>query len=115
LLTGSKGRAFVEAKSATMLASDGEVAFPDSVTERGTKHLLELERLVQEGERAVLLFCVNRDDARFVRAAHEIDPVYAKTLERVVQSGVEVIAYTGEISTAGYRLERPVPFQFHSS
>lgn len=109
LLTGSKGRAFVEVKSATMLASAGDVAFPDSVTERGTKHLLELERIAQEGDRAVLIFCVNRDDAQSVRAAHEIDSVYARTLERVMKHGVEAVAYTGKISTAGYSLERAVP------
>ncbi|MCK5648674.1 MAG: DNA/RNA nuclease SfsA, partial [Gammaproteobacteria bacterium] len=59
----------------------------------GTKHLRELEFMVQQGHRAVILFCVQRDDIHTVRAAQEIDPLYAETLVRVQKNGVEVLAY----------------------
>ena len=39
---------------------DGALAFPDSVTMRGRKHLRELARRVAAGDRAVLLFLANR-------------------------------------------------------
>ena len=92
-----------------MTIGEGRIAFPDSVTTRGTKHLLELERLAAAGERAVLLFCVNRDDARTVEAASEIDPVYAETLRRVHRRGVEVMAYGARVESDGVFLGASVP------
>lgn len=109
LLTGETGKAYVEVKNVTMGYGDGTVAFPDSVTERGTKHLLELAEVVKQGHRAVLFFCVSRTDAKLVRAAREIDPIYADTLSRVAKEGVEVLAYTGPIEESGFKLETRVP------
>lgn len=109
LLTGSPGRAYVEVKSATLTLGEGRAAFPDSVTTRGTKHLEELSEICRAGDRAVLLFAVNRTDARSVEAATLIDPVYSRALFEAHQAGVEVIAYSGEITRAGYSLSRKVP------
>ncbi len=111
LLTGSPGKAYVEVKNVTLGYGDGTVAFPDSVTERGTKHLLELAEVAREGHRAVLLFCVSRTDAKSVRAASEIDPTYAETLSRVAKEGVEVLAYNGPIAKTGFSLSSRVPVE----
>lgn len=109
LLSGRPGRAYVEVKNATMGLGAGRCAFPDSVTARGTKHLQELARVAESGDRAVLLFCVARSDAVSVEAAADIDPVYAETLREVKKSGVEVLAYSGAIEKAGFTLSRSVP------
>jgi sugar fermentation stimulation protein A len=111
LLTGALGKAYVEVKNVTMGYGNGVVAFPDSVTERGTRHLLELAEVAKQGHRAVLLFCVSRTDAKLVRAAGEIDPTYAQTLSRVAKEGVEVIAYTGPIAPTGFSLSTRVPVE----
>ncbi len=62
---------YLEVKSVTMRHGPRVSAFPDSVTARGTRHLEELMAMVRAGHRAVLLFCVNRSDARCVRPADE--------------------------------------------
>lgn len=111
LLTGRPGKAYVEVKNVTLGYGDGVVAFPDSVTDRGTKHLLELAEVAKQGHRAVLLFCVSRTDAKLVRAAAEIDPVYASTLSRVAKEGVEVLAYTGPVAPTGFSLSTRVPVE----
>ena len=67
--------------------------FPDAVTARGLKHLLELERMVASGHRAVLFFLVNRPDADSMSIAKDIDPQYSNALTEVTKSGVEVLAY----------------------
>ncbi len=82
---------FVEVKNTTWPSSDGGIGFPDSVTERGLKHLRELRRVVREGHRAVMFYLVNREDGTFFRPAYEKDPVYGKALERAVKAGVEII------------------------
>ena len=109
LLAGEKGSAYVEVKNVTLGESGGRALFPDSVTTRGTKHLLELLEVVKAGHRGVLLFCVSRTDAVSVAAASEIDAVYAKTLAEVSAGGVEVLAYGGDITEAGFSLSRSVP------
>ncbi|MNE87177.1 Sugar fermentation stimulation protein A [compost metagenome] len=68
-------------------------AFPDAVTQRGSKHLRELAALAREGVRAVQLYCVNLSGIDAVRPAEEIDPAYAAALREAVAVGVEVLAY----------------------
>lgn len=90
---------YVEVKNVTAReGEDGYAIFPDAVTARGTKHLFELIRMVQAGHRAVIFFCIQRNDANQFRAAHEIDPKYAQTLVYAVENGVEALAYSVEIS-----------------
>lgn len=115
VLTGSQGRAFVEVKNVTLSLGAGRAAFPDSVTARGTKHLRELARVRAAGDRAVLLFCVSRSDALSVEPARHIDPVYAKALSEVIEQGVEVLAYGGELTRSGFELGRAVPFVIPST
>ncbi len=94
LLTQSDGqKCYLEVKNVTACYEPGVAAFPDAVTARGSKHLRELEWMVQQGHRGIIFFCVQREDVLFVRAAQEIDPLYARTLKEVLQKGVEVLAY----------------------
>ncbi|MFC7368294.1 MULTISPECIES: DNA/RNA nuclease SfsA [Vreelandella] len=88
-----KGAAYIEVKQATLKEADGRGYFPDSVSARGTKHLQALTALAQQGERAVLLFCVAHEGIDDVAPAAHIDPVYAAALAEAVTAGVEVLAY----------------------
>jgi sugar fermentation stimulation protein A len=81
---------FVEVKNTTLLIGEA-VRFPDAVTTRGRKHLELLALAVARGTRGIILFAVNRPEGRWFEPAAEIDPQYARTLERVVDAGVEVI------------------------
>ncbi len=100
---------YVEVKSVTLAMGEGLGLFPDSVTSRGTKHLRELTAIVENGGRAVLLFCVQHTGIDRVAAAEEIDPVYAEALRQAVKAGVEVIAMGADISTESISLERVLP------
>jgi sugar fermentation stimulation protein A len=109
LLTRAAALCFVEVKSATLKLGGGRVAFPDAVTERGTKHLRELVRQVGRGHRAVLLFSVNRTDARSLEPARHIDPEYTATLGWAIERGVEVLAYRARISPERVELGTRIP------
>ncbi len=94
LLTRADGQqCYIEVKNVTASFEPGVAAFPDAVTARGSKHLRELEWAVQQGHRALIFFCVQREDCQTVRVADEIDPLYARTLQEVMAKGVEVLAY----------------------
>ena len=64
---------YVEIKNVTAKDKQGYALFPDAVTTRGQKHLRELIKVVEAGQRAVLLFCVQRADVDAFRPADEID------------------------------------------
>jgi sugar fermentation stimulation protein A len=109
LLTRGSQRCFVEVKSATLSLGGGRIAFPDSVSLRGAKHLRELAKQVARGHRAVLLFAANRTDAKSVEPADGIDAEYGRTLRWAVAAGVEVLAYRAAISVKRIELKTPIP------
>ncbi|MDN3518454.1 DNA/RNA nuclease SfsA [Aquisalimonas lutea] len=97
---------YVEVKNVTAAVDQGIALFPDAVSARGTRHLEHLRRLVGEGQRAALVFCVQRDDAREVRPADDIDPVYGQALRAAMASGVEVHALGARVGEREIALER---------
>jgi len=101
---------YVEVKNTTWPGPDGALAFPDSVTERGRKHLRELARRVAAGDRAILLFLANRPFGNRVRACHERDPAYARALTWAKRQGVEILCYRTAIDPPRVTLAECVPF-----
>jgi sugar fermentation stimulation protein A len=99
---------YVEVKNVT-LVEDNIAWFPDAVTVRGTKHLRELMKMVEQGHRAVIFYCVQRHDVVEFRPAKTIDPIYSETLLRAVQAGVEAMAYIAEVSTEEIKLTQAIP------
>jgi len=100
-------RCWVEVKNVT-LVRDGVALFPDAPTVRGRKHLVELTARVRAGDRAAMLFVVQRSDADILSAAVEIDPAYAAGLRQAAAAGVETLAYRAEVSPTGIRLATPL-------
>ncbi len=97
---------YLEVKNCT-LVEEGAALFPDAVTSRGTKHLQELAELVtQEGVRAMILYCVQRQDGTFFAPADHIDPLYGETLRKVVAQGVEVVAYQATVQPAEVMIKK---------
>ncbi|ODS24813.1 sugar fermentation stimulation protein SfsA [Candidatus Endobugula sertula] len=88
---------YVEVKNVTLGMESGLGLFPDSVSQRGSKHLRELMSIVQQGYRAVLLFCVQHTGICLVSPADNIDAVYGQTLRQALSVGVEVLAYGAQI------------------
>ena len=111
---GPRPTCFVEIKSVTLRRGVGAtqpVEFPDSVTDRGLKHLHELMAVAQAGQRSVMLFVAQRGDAPSFRVAADIDPRYAQALQQAVVAGVEVLCYSCDVSRAGVRLSAPVTIE----
>lgn len=84
---------YIEIKNTTLVEeSDGRrlALFPDAVTERGQKHIREMMELMEQGHRAELIFTIQRDDVKAFAAAHDIDPEYARLLQRALQKGLIV-------------------------
>jgi sugar fermentation stimulation protein A len=111
LRSGGRRDCYVEVKNCT-LAADGLARFPDAVTARGLKHLVELQKLVAQGRRCVMFFLIQRMDARRFAPADDIDPAYGRELRRAAAAGVEILAYDVRIDPHAISLNRPIPAAF---
>ncbi len=103
-----RGRCFVEVKSATM-EQDSIALFPDAVSARALKHLDELIRVVEEGDRGVIFFFISRGDVTSFAPADDIDPAYGAKLREAVERGVEALAWTSNVEPASLEVCAPVP------
>jgi sugar fermentation stimulation protein A len=109
LLESADKSCFVEVKNVTLGEANGQGYFPDAVTTRGQKHLRELAQVVQQGARAVLLFCVQHSGIERVAPAAHIDPDYAVALQQAMEQGVEVFAYKAVLSPENISLQQEIP------
>ncbi len=108
LITDRDGRpCWVEVKSVT-LVEDRVARFPDAPTERGRRHLEELTALAQAGERAAVVFIIQRPDADRFEPNADTDPDFAQALLTASRSGVEVYAYTCRLTTSEITLDRQI-------
>jgi sugar fermentation stimulation protein A len=96
-LEGPNGNCFIEVKNVT-LAMNGTAAFPDAVSERGTKHLKALMRLKRQGHRAAIVFVIQRGDCSTFRPADEIDSEYGRWLRKAIKAGVEALPYRAKVT-----------------
>jgi sugar fermentation stimulation protein A len=104
-----KGRCYVEIKNVHLSRRHGLAEFPDSVTERGTKHLAEMSDMVRQGHRAVMVYLIQRNDARKFAFARDVDPAYGAAFDAAAAAGVEAIALRCRMATDAIVVERAVP------
>lgn len=101
---------WVECKNVTMVEDDA-ACFPDAASERGQKHLRELMDIVAQGERAAMLYLVQRPDGRCFAPADFIDPEYARLFYEALACGVEMYPYRALVSTGGIDLGGLIPLR----
>ncbi len=103
---------FVEVKGAT-LENDEIVRFPDAPTERGVKHLKELQKAINDGYRACVVFLVQMANVKHFEPNVETHPEFANELKRAHENGVEIFVYdsivTPEEITMNNRVKLKMP------
>ena len=91
-----KRNIYVEVKNTTWITNDIAL-FPDTVTKRGQKHLIELKGLIPNSK-SILLPCITRNDADFFAPGDDADPLYGKLFRESCSAGMITI---------------PCSFEFH--
>ncbi len=101
-----------EVKSCTLF-NETLAMFPDAVTARGTKHLLELAALSRKGMDAAVLFVVHAPDVRYFMPEHHTDLGFSQTLlsvrDRVMVKAVSV-GWTDELTIGSDVRELTIPW-----
>ena len=80
----------MEVKGCT-LEIDGIGYFPDAPTERGVKHLRELQKAAQEGYQCYVVFVIQMEGIHEVRPNVKTHPEFGVALEEARQAGVQVL------------------------
>jgi sugar fermentation stimulation protein A len=101
---------YLEVKNVHWKQGEGAL-FPDSPTTRGVKHLKALTRQVQKGDRAAVLYVVQRPDVATFGFAAQIDPLYANAAQDALDAGVEMWAYACVQDSHGIFLDKRLPEQ----
>ena len=80
---------YIEVKNTTWMLNNIAL-FPDTVTKRGQKHLIELKELIPKS-RSVLVPCITRKDAEFFAPGYDADPLYGKLFSESSSAGMLTI------------------------
>ncbi|HEY7300450.1 MAG TPA: DNA/RNA nuclease SfsA [Xanthobacteraceae bacterium] len=100
---------YVEIKNVHLMRQAALAEFPDAVTRRGTKHLVELSEMATAGARAVMLFLVQIGSAARFALARDIDPAYAKAFDSARAAGVEALARRCRLSCESIEVGDAIP------
>lgn len=109
IVSGPTGECLVEVKSSNVV-ENGVARYPDSPTPRGVKQLKSLTRKASAGHRSVLLFLVQRNDARSFEVSASSDPAYYQAFEVAIAAGVEVIVLGVSVHPEGFGKPKFLPY-----
>ena len=98
LLNNDKEKCFLEVKNVTLFRNKNTAEFPDSVTTRGKKHLLELIKAKKKGYQSFILFLIQREKCNSFKIAKDIDKDYELAFKKAIINGIKILCYNCKIS-----------------
>ena len=95
------GDTYIEVKSVTLSRKKNLAEFPDAVTSRGSKHLIELSNMSKKGSKCFLIYLIQRNDADRFSIAKDLDNEYYENSLKAKKSGVQFRAFKCNVSHKG--------------
>ncbi len=92
---------FIEIKNTTyktIVGKKSHAQFPDAVTERGQKHIVEMMYLMKQGHKCEFIFTVQRSDVDVFSPCDEFDPEYGRLLREAIGEGLLVTPLLVDVS-----------------
>ncbi len=101
---------WIEVKSVT-LVQEGTARFPDAPTTRGKRHVLELTDAVRRGNKAAVIFVIQRKDASKFQPHRRADPDFTDALCEAAAAGVRILALRCHITKASAQILGTIPVE----
>lgn len=99
---------YMEVKGVT-LEENGIARFPDAPTERGVKHLKELEHAAAEGCHAYALFVIAMKGVTSFEPNMATHPEFGEALAHAAAHGVQILARDCVVTADSLAIDAPVP------
>lgn len=88
---GNVRKCLMEVKGVT-LEKEKIAYFPDAPTQRGIKHIEELERALEEGYECFLAFVIQMPEILDIRPNDETHPSFGEALRRAHKKGIKILS-----------------------
>ena len=111
LISNSAKKCFVEVKNVTLVRENSIAEFPDAITSRGTKHLIELVNAKRKGYESYLIYLIQREDCKSFKIAEDIDEEYKNTFDTALKSGVKILCYDCKLSNEEIRINNQIYYE----
>ena len=98
------GDTYIEVKSVTLLRKKNLAEFPDAITSRGSKHLIELSNISKKGSKCFLIYLIQRNDVDRFSIAKDLDNEYYENSLKAKKSGVQFRAFKCNVSHEGINI-----------
>ena len=108
LVEKNKQKIFVEIKNVTLLRDKNVAEFPDSITSRGSKHLLTLIDAIKKGFKSYVLFLVQIQGVEKFKIAEDIDKKYYENYLLAKKAGATFLAYRCKIDPKRITIEKKI-------
>ena len=98
----------IEVKNVTLTREPNIAEFPDSVTSRGSKHLIKLIDSLKNGYKPFVLFLTQIQGISNFKIAKDIDSEYYKNYILAKKTGVKFLAYRCVLSSIEIKIEKKI-------
>ena len=108
LISNSEEKCFLEVKNVTLLRNKKIAEFPDAITSRGTKHLVELINAKKKGFQSCMLYLIQRQDCKAFKIAEDIDINYKIAFDKAIKAGLKILCYDCKINNEEVKLNNQI-------
>ena len=111
LLQNDREKCFLEVKNVTLSREKKLAEFPDAITSRGLKHMVELCNARKMGYQSYMLYLIQRDDCDSFKIAEDIDKKYKIAFSKALKSGVKVLCYDCKLNNGEIKLNKQINYE----
>ena len=98
----------IEVKNVTLTGENKIGEFPDAITSRGLKHLIQLISSIKKGFKPYVLFLTQIQGIEYFRIAKDIDYEYYQNYLKAKKAGVNFLAYRCYLSSKEIKIEKKI-------
>ena len=98
----------IEVKNVTLTRENKIGEFPDAITSRGLKHLIQLINSIKKGFKPYVLFLTQIQDIEYFKIAKDIDYEYYQNYLKAKNAGVNFLAYRCYLSSKEIKIEKKI-------
>ena len=98
----------IEVKNVTLLRNKDLAEFPDAITTRGSKHLINLINSIEKNYKPYVLFLTQIQGISNFRIAKDIDDNYYRNYKIAKKAGVKFLAYRCTLSSKEIKIEKKI-------